>query len=109
MGIFDSDSEEEVKISPEDEPENTSRLKDEVETEIMDDSNSEKSSRGQKIMEKSRQKTKDGKKSVGSSDVSLEDVHRQNKRIIELLESIAGEDIEEDDQEDVTGDLDGVL
>jgi hypothetical protein len=48
-----------------------------------------------------------------SSDVDLEDVHEQNKRIISMLEELTGRDNdrsrEEDEDVDVGGAMDGVL
>jgi hypothetical protein len=111
MGIFDSDdSEDEVKISP-DEGEEESRLKDEVETEIVDASSKDNSTndnagseRGRKIRERSNSR---GKNTFGGEKVSLEDIHKQNERIIELLEELSGEDSNE--QQEMEGDLNGVL
>lgn len=112
MGIFDGGSEEdEVKISPGEEEEvSEGRLKDEVETEIVGNkdksgSKTSGSERGRKIREKSTS----GKKSVSSSGVSLEDVHRQNERIIELLEDLANTKSSGQDEEEFSGDLNGVL
>lgn len=116
MGIFDSDSEEEVKISPSDkESRGESKLKDEIETEIVGGGSASredkpKSSRGRDMRKRSNSS---GKNSfTDDKDVSLEDIHEQNERIIELLEDISGEKISnenEEDDEDVTGDLNGVL
>jgi hypothetical protein len=48
-----------------------------------------------------------------SSDVDLEDVHEQNKRIISMLEELTGRDNdrsrEENEDVDVGGAMDGVL
>ena len=81
MGIFDSDSsEEEVKISPGEEDEGKeTRLRNEVESKVVD--------------------SDDG--------VTNEDLHRQNERIIELLEELTGE--ENEDEEEFSGDVSGVL
>lgn len=81
MGIFDSDSsEKEVKISPgEEKKEKETRLRNEVESKVVD--------------------SDDG--------VTREDLHRQNERIIELLEELTGE--ENGDEEKFSGDVSGVL
>ncbi|MFB6159301.1 MAG: hypothetical protein ABEJ95_06635 [Candidatus Nanohalobium sp.] len=107
MGIFDrEDDTDEVKISPRSGEKSESRLKDEVEDEIVDRNGSEKSSsRGKQIRERSNSH---GKSTFGDDGVSLEDVHRQNKRIIELLEELNGEDSNTEEQ-DMEGDLNGVL
>lgn len=116
MGIFDSDSEEEVKISPdENESRGESKLKDEVETEIVGGGSASsedktRSSRGRDMRKKSNST---GKSSfTDDKEISLEDIHEQNERIIELLESISGENVStenNEDDNDVTGDLNGVL
>ncbi len=119
MGIFDSDnSEDEVKISPDEGAEDEGLLKDEVETEIVSDSdrdgsrngNSSSSSgseRGRKIRERSNS---NGKSTFGEDSVSLEDVHRQNERIIELLKELNEDNSNKDDgEQEMEGDLNGVL
>ena len=76
MGILDkvnnseeqsSDSREEVTINP-----------------VQEESREEEK-------EESRLKKEAERELTGSSEVSLEDVHRQNERIIELLEKMVGE------------------
>lgn len=116
MGIFDSESDEEVKISPSDnDSREESKLKEEVETEIVGQSsgsekeNDSRSSRGRDIRKRSNSS---GKSSfTENNEVDLEDIHKQNERIIELLENISGEKLsnENKDDNDVTGDLNGVL
>ena len=121
MGIFDNNEDDEVEISPSGEEEE-SNLRDEVETEIVGDSGSEESSesstksrRGREMRERSTRSRgnnsqKRGSSSVStrgsSSDVSLDDIHRQNERIIELLEELNGET---SNTENEGGDFDGVL
>jgi flagellar motility protein MotE (MotC chaperone) len=122
MGIFDKDENDEVKISPSEE-EAEGNLRDEVETEIVGDSgNSDKSSgsstrsrRGQEIRERSTRSRgdrsgRDSGRDTGSSptttDVSLKDIHRQNEKIIELLEELNAEG---DNTETEESDFDGVL
>jgi predicted glycosyl hydrolase (DUF1957 family) len=98
MGILDkvnndessSESVEEVTISPAEEQVKT-------ETEDRDD--------GSRLRKQAEQELTDG-----GSDISLEDVHRQNERIIELLEQVTGEDAsQEEPDNDAVGGLDGVL
>ena len=93
MGILDkvnnseeqsSDSREEVTINP-----------------VQEESRGEEK-------DESRLKKEAEKELTGSSEVSLEDVHRQNERIIELLEQVTDEPVEEDEG-DQRGGLDGVL
>jgi hypothetical protein len=94
MGIFDGESEE-VEISPDDE--SGGKLKDEVESEVSG------SPRGQEIRERSKEKGK----STFDEGVSLEDVHKQNQKIIGMLEQLTGN--ERDVEDDSEGDFDGVL
>jgi hypothetical protein len=115
MGIFDSDeSEEEVQISPNEETSTQeSKLKSEVESKVVpggskkdgDESSTVSSvGSGSQVSRKS-----------SSKDVGIEDVYRQNERIIELLEEISdGKDNNENSSEskkkdEFDGDLNGVL
>jgi hypothetical protein len=103
MGIFDDDnSEEEVEISPAEKGSETG-LKDEVESKVASGkrsgSRAEENTRGKQIKTQSRRSVSN------NGEVSLEDIHSQNKKIIGLLKDIAGEDQEDDDK----GDLNGVL
>jgi len=103
MGLLGKDDEEEsrgsvdeVTISaaePEKETEvDESDLRNEVESKFSSRSKASKTS----------------KKS--SSSVSLEDVHRQNEKIISMLEELTDEPEEEDNGNDfVGGDMNGVL
>ncbi|MFB6099631.1 MAG: hypothetical protein ABEK16_00005 [Candidatus Nanohalobium sp.] len=123
MGIFDSDdSEDEVTISPNSENQEESHLEDEVESKIVGGSGKESSesrssgsssdssrgSRGRQMRERSNSK---GKSTFGDDGVSLKDIHRQNERIIELLEELNGEgsNTEKGEQSEMSGDLNGVL
>lgn len=75
MGLFDDD---------------TSRKRDEVRigvSEREDDDTKLKSD----VEEKVGRKEKTNQRDTGSKSVSLEDVHEQNERIIELLEKMVGE------------------
>jgi hypothetical protein len=76
MGLFndasDNNRQDEVVIdAPKEDSSGETRLGKEVETSLIDDS---------------EQESKSGKNS--GSDISLEDVHRQNETIIDLLEQI---------------------
>jgi hypothetical protein len=80
---------------------------EEVEEVSIKASKSDSSSDSDLKME-ARQKFSDD-----SSDVDLEDVHEQNKRIISMLEELTGRDNdrsrEENEDVDVGGAMDGVL
>lgn len=126
MGIFDnvksdsgkdeveinvSDSEDSVRVDSSDQKE--SRLKNDVESSLTGSSSSGSSA------------------SPGSSSVSLEDIHSQNQRIIELLQRLADQNnnsssttgsssvsgsstsrssrSQENDENEMSGGLDGVL
>lgn len=56
--------------------------------------------------ESSRLKNQAEKELTDSDGVTLEEVHRQNERIIEMLEELTGN---EKENEEPTGGLDGVL
>jgi len=83
MGLFDNNegSREEVVIDPPVEKKET-KLKKEVSSKLTDKENR-------------------------SSDLTLEDIHDQNKRIIELLEQIKGEDGKND--QEIKGGMDELL
>lgn len=113
MGIFDDDgSEEEVQISPNQESAvNEGRLKSEVESKVVQDKGSKNGEGdGKKVSNvASGSQVSEGD---SSKDVGIEDVYRQNERIIELLEEISGnskDDEDSDDNQDFSGDVDGVL
>ena len=112
MGIFDSsdNSEEEVTINPSEtssQSRDESKLRSEVESKVVpgskknDDTVSSVAS-GSTVSEKK------------SKEIGMEDVYRQNERIIELLEQLTGNDKNDEmeqnnDNEDFDGDLNGVL
>jgi hypothetical protein len=114
MGIFDSDeSEEEVQISPDEETTQESKLKSEVESKVVPGSiknDGDESSTVSSVGSGSQVSRKSS-----SKDVGIEDVYRQNERIIELLEEISGgKDNDENSSEskkddEFDGDLNGVL
>lgn len=104
MGIFDDDeSEEEVQISPNQESAgNEGRLKSEVESKVVSD-NGETGSTVSSVASGSQVSQEDSSKSI-----DIEDVYRQNERIIELLEEISSDE-DTGDEQDFSGDVDGVL
>jgi len=115
MGIFDSDdsSEEEVQISPNDgnseTARNESKLKSEVESKVV----SGGSRRDEDSTVLSVASGSQVSRGSSSEDVSVEDVYRQNERIIELLEEITGDSKNESKNdsgnEEFDGELNGVL
>jgi hypothetical protein len=104
MGIFDDDeSEEEVQIRPNQEfAGNEGRLKSEVESKVVSD-NGETGSTVSSVASGSQVSQEDSSKSI-----DIEDVYRQNERIIELLEEISSDE-DTGDEQDFSGDVDGVL
>lgn len=79
MGLFndtdDSNRQDEVVIdAPEEDSSTETRLGQQVEDSLISDSESKSGS--------------EPEKSLGGSDVSLDDIHRQNKTIIDLLEKL---------------------
>lgn len=114
MGIFDkvntdSDSKDEVVVDVSERNRDFSsgssgsssgKLEDEVETRLTS---------GERSTGKSRETESRSTRSVTSTDVSLEDIHDQNERIISLLESLTGETETEKDENDMAGGLNGVL
>ena len=109
MGIFDSDkSEEEVQINPSNEESSTgSKLKSEVESKVVPGSDDGNDSTVSSVASGSKVSNKDSNR-----DISVEDVYRQNERIIELLEKLTDSDDRsktEDNNENFDGDLNGVL
>ena len=114
MGIFDSDeSEDEVQISPSEEPSrNEGKLKSEVESKVVPGGSEKKNntqSEETDITSVASGSQVSNKKS--SKNIGIEDVYRQNERIIELLEDIADDSNNDDDSDsqDFSGDVDGVL
>jgi len=122
MGIFDRDdsSDEEVAINPDENTStasrNESKLKSEVESKVVPGSNkSSEESSSSTVSSVASGSTVSNKGS--SKNISVEDVYRQNERIIELLEGIAGEENNNDNNENSSseqneefdGDLNGVL
>ena len=108
MGIFDNDeSEEEVQISPDQQSAgNEGRLKSEVESKVVSNS-SDGGSTVSSVASGSQVSEEDS-----SKDIGIEDVYRQNERIIELLEEISNnsnDDEEGEDDQEFSGDVDGVL
>lgn len=74
MGLFDDE---------------TSRKRDEVRIGVSE--REEDTELKSDVEEKVGRKEKTNRRDTGSSSVSLEDVHEQNERIIELLEKMVGE------------------
>lgn len=112
MGIFDkvntdSDSKDEVVVDVSERNRDfgkssgsSGKLEDEVETRLTS---------GERSTGKSRETETRSARGVTSTDVSLEDIHDQNERIISLLESLTGETETEKDENDMAGGLNGVL
>lgn len=116
MGLFDKDEKsgsDEVMINPEDngsQRRNESKLKTEVEDKVVDGSSSTNSGDKVSSVASGSQVSNNG----NSKNVDVEDVYRQNERIIELLEKLTNEDRKnekkkEKDDENFDGDLNGVL
>ena len=124
MGIFDRDdsSNEEVTINPNENTSaasrNESKLKSEVESKVVPGSS--KSRENDSSSTVSSVASGSTVSNTGSTkEVGVEDVYRQNERIIELLEKLAGEKNNESNDgknssseqknEEFDGDLNGVL
>ena len=112
MGIFDSsdNSEEEVTINPSETSNqggNESKLKSEVESKVVPGSKKKSDDTVSSVASGSTVSEKQSK------DVGMEDVYRQNERIIELLEQLTGNDkkqaTEQSNEDEFDGDLNGVL
>jgi hypothetical protein len=89
LGEESGEDEVEIKASEQEELRDETELKQEVESKFADS----------------------GSASVSSTDssVSLEDIHRQNEKIISMLEDMS-DDEQKDDDNSISGDgLDGVL
>lgn len=125
MGFFDrgdgkedeDENTEEVTLSVPDEKEKSGRLEDEAEARLTggDSSSSSDSSEDTSGMlpgmgsgsssgssDKKRSRSSSSRSKSGSKDVSLEDIHRQNKQIKSILKDIRSELKDE-------GDMNGVL
>lgn len=102
MGLLGKDDEEERRGSVDEVTISAAEPEEEVEeSELMNEVNSKFGSR------KKTSSTDTGKKS--SSSISLEDVHRQNEKIISMLEELTDEPEEENGNDFVGGDMNGVL
>jgi len=114
MGIFDSgESEDEVQISPNEEgSSNNGKLKSEVESKVVSGGSEKNNGQSDEtdisgVASGSQVSNKKSSKNIG-----VEDVYRQNERIIELLEDIAEDSKNDDDgseSQDFSGGVDGVL
>lgn len=95
MGFLGDNGEDEVEIKASTQVDSSS----DEETELMNE-----------VESKFGAETSDSSSSEGSSSVSLEEVHRQNEKIISMLEDLTGSENNEDEDDFSTGDgLDGVL
>lgn len=114
MGIFDrEDDEKEVTIKPGEKKSSSgnrkeTRLESEVESKVVS-KNTDSNDKVSSVASGSTVSNNDASSNEGN--IGLEDVYRQNERIIELLEEISGNSNkdEEDDNGDYNGDIDGVL
>jgi len=94
MGFLGDDGEDEVEIKASTQVDSTS----DEETELMNEVESKFGS------------DSSGSSSSKDSDVSLEEVHRQNEKIISMLEDLTGSKNSDGEDDFSTGDgLDGVL
>lgn len=109
MGFLDREDEEdgddfveEVSISAAGENnENDKPLKKEAEQKFNPSDSGSGSSSGTRSRSSSN--------SMGSKSISLEDVHRQNEKIISMLEDIQSSEEDESNETNVGGAMDGVL
>ena len=113
MGIFDSDeSEDEVQISPSEEPSrNEGKLKSEVESKVVPGGSEKNNTQSEETDITSVASGSQVSNKKSSKNIGIEDVYRQNERIIELLEDIADDSNNDNDSDsqDFSGDVDGVL
>jgi len=109
MGFLDRENEEdeedfveEVSISAAGESDEDNKpLKKEAEKKF----NASDSSSGSRSGTRSRSNSN----SMGSKSISLEEVHRQNEKIISMLEDLQGSEEDENSETNVGGAMDGVL
>lgn len=106
-----SNEKEEVSISP---AQSSTSSRQRGETEIRDKASSSRNEEndGSESRGISIPSAEGGGSAVDENEVSLEDIHEQNKEIIGLLESISGsesEDTTDDESDQLKGDIENEL